>query len=696
MTLRKKLAVSTIAASVALTALAGIPLSSKGLAEKLGANGIAYASSSLENSQVVTDIKKLYNALVSTGGLDAVKALQNALNALDIHKKGDIVAPIVDKLDPLHLKETQLENLFYDAVALSYNPSVEGLDALRTNYGSLLQSFATEANAGEMTVDDIAQYFFDIQKELVDQVGSKDLSDLLDIMTDSASLQQLMRDVLAALPQNEYKIQKVFLHYGVNTNDVIAVLSEARTEVEDNKFTAAAAALFKAYNSLQTPTDSNSGTGTSVVALPASTTKLLDELKAALDKATEAEKAAIITKFVTDAQAEIAKLATINASSNVSSVNGQAVLQLNETSVLSLISGINVVAAKVNELAPASALPKTTLKIDLGTVTLKDVVLNLSDAAVKAAAAGHISGAAFTVNKFEVTLPVGGSFSSALALTVKKTDATAAVVGNLKAVSEVYDFSLTIGGAAKTSFDKPILIGLPLGDTTGLDQELLSVAKIVDGKLVFHGGRVSGNSIIENRDSFSSYVVVENKVSFSDLAKVEAWAGREITVVAAKGAIEGKSEGKFVPQDKVTRAEFAKMLIRALDLENGSATETFADVDSDDWFAPYVSAAAQLKIINGRSETKFDPNATITRAEMATMIARALKVSRGATDVADVNAALKGFADAGNINATLKDGVAFAASHNIVVGNAGKFLPKNNATRAEAAVIIYRALKFDK
>lgn len=697
MTLRKKLAVSTIAASVALTALAGIPLSSKGLAEKLGVNGVAYASSSLENSQLVTDVKRLYDALVATGGLPKVEALQDALDALGIHVKGDIVAPIVDKFQPDGSEETQLENLFYDAVSLSYNPSVAGLEDLRTEYGALLQSFATEAGVADLTVDDIALYFFDIQEELVAQVGSKDLAGLLDIMTSSSSVQQLLRDVLNALPESEYNLEKIFLHYGVSTNDVISVLNEARTAVDnDSTFTAAAGALFTAYKSL----NSSGGGGGVIIAptvpLPETTAKLLNDLKAALDKATDAEKAALIAKFVTDATAESAKLATINAASAVSNVNGKAVLQLNESNLLSIIAGIDAVAAKVKEVAPASALPKTTLKFELGTVAQKDVVLNLSDAVVKAAAASSISGAKFVVGGFDVTVPVGGAFSSAISLAINKTDASAAVVGALKSVSEVYDFNLTIGGVAKTAFDQPIVISLPLGDTTGLDKELLSVAKIVDGKLVFHGGRVSGNSIIESRDSFSSYVVVENKVSFSDLAKVEAWAGREITVVAAKGAIEGKSEGKFVPQDKVTRAEFAKMLIRALDLENGSATETFADVDSDDWFAPYVSAAAQLKIINGRSATKFDPNATITRAEMATMIARALKVSRGAADVADVNAALKGFADAGNINATLKDGVAFAASHNIVVGNAGKFLPKNNATRAEAAVIIYRALKFDK
>lgn len=700
MTLRKKIAVSTIAASVALTAFAGIPLSNKGLADKLGLNGVTYAASALTDSALVTEAKKLYDALVATGGWPKVQALQTALNALDIHVKGDIVDPIVDRFNPTDAEETQLEGLFFAAVSLSYNPSVEGLDNLRIQYGPLLQSFATEAGVEDLTVDDVAEYFFDIQKELVAQVKDKNLSALLDLMQNKDSVKQLMSDVLNALSSKNYAVQQVFTHFEVKSADVLEVLTRSRTAVDkDSLFTEAAVALFTAYESLNPPTtnpggNSGSGTVTPSVPLPVSTDKLLNDLKAALDKATEAEKAAIITKFVTDAKAEIATLAAISASTNVSIVNGQAVLQLNETSLLSAIAGINAVSDKVKEVAPASALAKTALIISLGAVTQKDVVLNLSDAAVKLAAAGSVSGATFVVDKFEVTIPVGGTFSSAIALTIKKSDATAEVVGALKSASEIYDFILTVGGTATTSFNRPIVISIPLGDTTGLDKELLSVAKIVDGKLVFHGGRVSGSSIIESRDSFSSYVVVENKVSFSDIVSVEAWAGREIQVVAAKGAIEGKAEGKFVPKDKVTRAEFAKMLIRALDLENGSAVESFDDVNSSDWFAPYVAAAADLKIINGRSASKFDPNATITRAEMATMISRALKV-QGAADVTDVNAALKGFADAAKINATLKEGVAFAATHKIVIGDAGKFLPNNNATRAEAAVIIYRALKFD-
>lgn len=262
----------------------------------------------------------------------------------------------------------------------------------------------------------------------------------------------------------------------------------------------------------------------------------------------------------------------------------------------------------------------------------------------------------------------------------------------MKLASSVYDFELTVGGVVTSTFKQPIIIKLPLKNTEGLDKELLSVAKVVYKELQYQGGVVDGDYITEPRDGFSSYAVLENKVSFKDVASVQAWAGRQISVVAAKGAIEGVGNGNFAPKSNVTRAEFAKMLIRALNLENNSAKQSFGDVSSTAWYAPYVAVAAEKGIITGRSAAQFDPSATITRAEMATMIARAVKSQKpeAATNVSS----LSKFSDAGKIAASLKDGVAFAASNNLVIGNAGKFNPNNTATRAEAAVIIYRTINF--
>lgn len=77
---------------------------------------------------------------------------------------------------------------------------------------------------------------------------------------------------------------------------------------------------------------------------------------------------------------------------------------------------------------------------------------------------------------------------------------------------------------------------------------------------------------------------------------------------------------------------------------------------------------------------------------MATMISRALKSIN--PDAKTDSTAISKFSDAAKISASLRDGVAFAASHNLIIGNAGKFNPNDTATRAEAAVIIYRTINF--
>ncbi|KIL35376.1 hypothetical protein SD71_13725 [Cohnella kolymensis] len=76
------------------------------------------------------------------------------------------------------------------------------------------------------------------------------------------------------------------------------------------------------------------------------------------------------------------------------------------------------------------------------------------------------------------------------------------------------------------------------------------------------------------------------------------------------------------------------------------------------------------------------------------MIARALKATKKLQDVSNTDSIISTFSDAKDIHASLRLGVAFATSKGLVIGNAGKFNPKSNASRAEAAVILYRLFNY--
>lgn len=261
-------------------------------------------------------------------------------------------------------------------------------------------------------------------------------------------------------------------------------------------------------------------------------------------------------------------------------------------------------------------------------------------------------------------------------------------------VSDVYELSFDAGGKPLTTFSTPVELRFPASPGNH-DQELLTLVKFDQGKTLVKGGMYDPDQqalIVGNKD-FSVYGVIENHVSFHDLDEVKQWAGRQVSVISSKGIVEGRAEGEFNPRDFVTRAEFAKMIVKVLGLEDSTATESFSDVSDQDWFQPYVAAAVKYGVVNGRSEDKFEPNAYITRAEMAAMASRALMEARGYQMTPDMEKAAELFIDAGEVHSTLMPGVSLAAYEGIIIGEENqRFNPNNNSTRAQAAVMIYRLL----
>ncbi|MDN4605946.1 S8 family serine peptidase [Sporosarcina sp. F6_3S_P_2] len=169
------------------------------------------------------------------------------------------------------------------------------------------------------------------------------------------------------------------------------------------------------------------------------------------------------------------------------------------------------------------------------------------------------------------------------------------------------------------------------------------------------------------------------------------FAAKEINALAAKGIIQGKTETEFAPNAQITRAEFAVLLARALDLPLKEYEGKFSDVNkSKKWAYAGVEAAARAGIVNGTQDGKFNPDAPIKREEIAAMIMRAILYQD--------KAKLEGielpahFNDHGSIGAFAIESVYKAAAIGVIKGNNGNFMPKNNATRAESAVMLYRAL----
>lgn len=163
------------------------------------------------------------------------------------------------------------------------------------------------------------------------------------------------------------------------------------------------------------------------------------------------------------------------------------------------------------------------------------------------------------------------------------------------------------------------------------------------------------------------------------------WAEDSIAKVVAAGQFNGVSDTSFAPNASMTRAMFVTVLGRMSNVKADEYTTTsFTDVTAGSWYAPYVEWAASKGIVSGVSEGKFDPNASITRAQMATIIANYTDL--GAKDVYVLN-----FTDKDAVASWAQKGVGYCADRGIITGYPdGSFAPAKTATRAEVAAIVSR------
>lgn len=148
-------------------------------------------------------------------------------------------------------------------------------------------------------------------------------------------------------------------------------------------------------------------------------------------------------------------------------------------------------------------------------------------------------------------------------------------------------------------------------------------------------------------------------------------------------SMTGYGNGKFGPEDSVTRAQVAQIFYRLLKDQNVTITASFSDVADDAWYAKAVNTLASLGIIKGTSEGKFDPNRAISRAEFCAIATRFAKVASTVKNP---------FADI-NEQDWYYTAVTTAASYDWVNGMSdGNFHPHDVISRAQAATIINRML----
>lgn len=197
---------------------------------------------------------------------------------------------------------------------------------------------------------------------------------------------------------------------------------------------------------------------------------------------------------------------------------------------------------------------------------------------------------------------------------------------------------------------------------------------------------ITGN-VVFHTTHFSTYAIAFVDKSFDDIGRY-VWAQDAIEALAARDVIKGTSDATYSPAANIKRADFLLLLVRALELQNegGSA---FDDVAATDYYYDAVRIAKGLGIAKGVGNGRFNPNAPITRQEMMMLTARALGAAGRPLESAG---SLDGFSDASAVADYAKDSVTALVSSGIVNGIGGELQPGGLLTRAQAAVILYRAL----
>ena len=166
-----------------------------------------------------------------------------------------------------------------------------------------------------------------------------------------------------------------------------------------------------------------------------------------------------------------------------------------------------------------------------------------------------------------------------------------------------------------------------------------------------------------------------------------------IEALATRNIISGKTAGKFAPDDNMTRAEFATVVVKSLGL-TPKAGDVFTDVPQDAWFAPFVGTAYEFGLISGSTATTFSPNGIITRQEAAVMVARAgalcgLDVARSDSEIRDM---LSQFGDYTKSAQWARQSLAFCYDAGILNQSDLYIEPLEAMTRGEIAQMLFALL----
>lgn len=300
------------------------------------------------------------------------------------------------------------------------------------------------------------------------------------------------------------------------------------------------------------------------------------------------------------------------------------------------------------------------------------------------------SGTAYEVDSLTVESEAGSGYSNTY--TFNTINYTAA---NTEAKITAFSVAGSAGSIkAEGDTNWTITVNAPLGtDLTSLVPTFTASA----GATVRYGSSTVktgvtaldfSNSVVlkvtsEDGGKSSTYTVkVTASTSFSDV-KTTDWFYNNVMAAYKAGYVSGRTDGTFAPSEKVSRRDFAIMVYKMMGSKDVTSTASFVDVAADDYAATAIAFLKENDIVSGYEDGTFHPAATITRQEVASILAKALNLSGTSANT---------FKDDAKIATWAKPAVYACYAAGVFNGdNNGNFNAQANITRAEAATAVLQA-----
>lgn len=273
--------------------------------------------------------------------------------------------------------------------------------------------------------------------------------------------------------------------------------------------------------------------------------------------------------------------------------------------------------------------------------------------------------------------------------------------GNIRIVAPAVDFKITaVYGGKEVTVDRfNAYVERTIAIPDGVDPNKITTGIVVkaDGSIAHVPTKVTQIDGVYyatiNSLTNSVYSVIYNNKTFEDIAG--HWAQNSIENLASRLVVNGADDQRYLPDNEITRAEFAAIVVRALGLQKADQTGQFSDVNPQDWFYEAVSVGSSYGLVQGYTDGKFEPRQNITRQEAMAILTRAMALAGMDTTISseEQERLLADFADSNQFGDWAKPAAALNIRLGIVIGNQGKVLPQQLITKAETAAIVERLLQ---